>query len=132
MSVFGGCSQDESASGAVPAWPFLQDGSIFVHVFQNISEYFWVKNFEMGGWPHPLMQGHACLLDVVSVGSLSPLLHVSAKAIPMESWEPFISLTSGIQQWLYTVPHPPLLHIIFNILILCPSLLSPAVPDIDP
>jgi hypothetical protein len=39
----------------------------------------------MGGWPHPLTGGHAYLLEVVSKGSISPLLCISAKVIPVES-----------------------------------------------
>jgi hypothetical protein len=34
------------------------------------QEHFWVKNFEMSGWFHPSIGGHAYLLDVVSTGLL--------------------------------------------------------------
>jgi hypothetical protein len=35
---------------------------------------FWVKIFGMGGWPHVSTGGHAYLLEMVSVGPISPLL----------------------------------------------------------
>jgi hypothetical protein len=37
------------------------------------KQQFWVKIFEMGGWPYPSSGGHAYLLKVFSSGSVSPL-----------------------------------------------------------
>ena len=61
--------------------------------------------------------GHANLLEVVSTGSIPPLLLISAnvipvgsKVVPIVSWEPLASLASGTLQWLPPVPHPPLVH----------------------
>ena len=67
----------------------------FVPVFpldRNISG---LKNAEMGGWPHSSSGDCAYLLEVVSTGSISPLLGISAKVIYDGSWEPLTSLTSG-------------------------------------
>ena len=50
----------------------------------------------MGRWPHASTRGHVYLLEVVSSGSISPLLGISAKVIPIGSWEPLTSLVSGI------------------------------------
>jgi hypothetical protein len=59
------------------------------------QEHFWVKFFEICGWPHPSIEGPAYLLEVVSTGSSSPLLGISAKVIAIDSWEPLASLESG-------------------------------------
>ena len=68
----GVCKHDGSPGGTVPCWPFLQ--SLF-HVlsmfFPFVQEHFWVKNFEMDGWPHPSTRGCAYLLEVFSTGSVS-------------------------------------------------------------
>jgi hypothetical protein len=50
-------------------------------LFSIGQEQFWVKIFEMGGWHHLSTGGSAYLLVVVSTGSLSPLLVISAKVI---------------------------------------------------
>ena len=50
-------------------------------------EQFWVKNFEMAGWPHPSTGGHVCLLEVVSLVFISQMLGISANAIPIGSWD---------------------------------------------
>jgi len=77
---FGVCRQDGSLGGAVPGWPFLQPllHLFYLFIFGPCSffgkQHFWVKNFERGGWPHPLTRGHAYLLEVVSTGSISPIL----------------------------------------------------------
>jgi len=39
--------------------------------------------------------GHPYLLNMVSTGSLSPLLGIFAEVLPVGSWEPLGSLTSG-------------------------------------
>jgi hypothetical protein len=59
------------------------------------QEQFWVKNFEIGGWPHPSTGGCAYLLKVISTGSLSPLLGILANVNLVGSWEPLASLASG-------------------------------------
>ena len=75
---FGVCSWDESLVGAVSRWPFLQSLILFfsfVPVFP-LDRTILGKNFEMGGWSHPSTGGRAYLLEVVSSGSLSPLMHI--------------------------------------------------------
>ena len=47
---------------------------------------------------------------MVSTGSLSSLLGISANVIPVGSWEPLAFLASGTFWWLLPVPHLPLLH----------------------
>ena len=59
------------------------------------QEQFWVKNFEMAGCPHPSTGSHAYLLEMVSTGSISPLLGILAKAIPIGSWEHLTSPVDG-------------------------------------
>ena len=59
-----------------------------------VKEHFWVKIFEIGGWPHLSTGGRAYLLEVVSTGSISPLLLILAKVISVGSWEPLTSLAS--------------------------------------
>ena len=51
--------------------------------------------FEVGAWPRPSTGGHAHPLDLVSTGSISPLLDISAKVFPVGAWEPLGSLASG-------------------------------------
>ena len=38
------------------------------------QELFWVENFEMCVWPHPLTGANTYLLEVISIGSISPSL----------------------------------------------------------
>jgi hypothetical protein len=57
---------------------------------------FWIKIFEMGGWPHPSSADCAYILEVVSIGSISPLLGIWAKVISVGSLEPLTSLQSEI------------------------------------
>jgi hypothetical protein len=59
------------------------------------QEQFWDKNFEMGRWPHPSNGGQVYLLEVVSPGYISPLLHILANVILTGSWERLASLVSG-------------------------------------
>jgi hypothetical protein len=59
------------------------------------QEHFWVKNVEMGGWPHPSTECWACLLKVVSTGFISALFCISTKVIPIGSWNTLASLASG-------------------------------------
>jgi hypothetical protein len=49
----------------------------------------------MDGWPHSSTRGHAYLLDVVFIVSISLLLVILANVIPVGSWEPLPSLLSG-------------------------------------
>ena len=55
-------------------------------------------------------------LDMISTGSFSPLLNISANLIPFGYWEPLIFLASGTCWWLHPVPHPPLLNTAVQIL----------------
>ena len=118
--------------GWSPDGPSFSLCSIFCPCISFGQEHSWVKNFVMGGWPYPTIRGQAYLLEVLSTGSISPLLCISAKVIPVGSWEPLTSLVSGTLQWLSPVPHPPLLHIFIQFLTLCTSLLFPLVPDTAP
>ena len=128
---FGVCRHDGSPGGAVPRWPFLQ--SLFHFFFCPYSsfgqEHFWVKNLEMGGYPHPLTGGRAYLVEVVSTGSISPLLRISAKVITFGPWEPLTSLASGAcsgyPQFLITHCYT----FLFDFLASCTSFPSPPVPD---
>ena len=56
------------------------------------QEHFWVKNFELHGGEHSSTGGHAYLREVVSIGSLSPLLGILAKVISIGSWDLLDSL----------------------------------------
>jgi hypothetical protein len=114
--------------------------SIFVPIFpldRNISR---IKNFEMGGWLHPSTGGHAYLLEVVSTGSISSLMCISAKAILSLSSTIFLlSLGSLSPPWHlgpssgYSQFRIPQCHIfLFDFLTLCISLLSHSVPDTIP
>ena len=47
---------------------------------------------------------------MISLGSPSPLLNISANLIPVGSFEPLAFLASRTCLWLPTVPHSPLLH----------------------
>ena len=49
----------------------------------------------MGGWHHPSTGDLACLMEVVSIGPLSPLLCISANFTHVGFWEPLASLESG-------------------------------------
>ena len=63
-----------SAPLFVPAFPFDRRNSRLMF-------------FEVGAWPHPSTGGHAHPLDLVSTGSISPLLGISANVPPVGSWE---------------------------------------------
>jgi hypothetical protein len=69
--------------------------SIFCPCFSFGQEQFWIKIFEMIGWSHLSTGGCAYLLEVVTAGSISPLLHILAKVIPGGSWELPTSLAFG-------------------------------------
>jgi hypothetical protein len=61
-----------------------------MHLF-ILTKFFGDKNnsgskiFKMGGWLHPSTGGPVYLLEVVSSGSIFPLLGISAKVILIES-----------------------------------------------
>ena len=73
------------------SFPNSSDGVL--PVFRQ--KWFWVKSFDMDGWPNPSTGARAYLLEVVSTGSISPLLDILANVIPLGSWEPLTSLVSG-------------------------------------
>jgi hypothetical protein len=79
---FGICRHDGSPGGAVAKWYFFQ--SLF-HLFVSVLPLYWnisgLKIFEMGVWPHPLTGRCAYLLEVDSIGSISPSMHISAQVI---------------------------------------------------
>lgn len=68
---------------------------LFVPAFPFDKEELWIYNFEVGGWPHLSTGGCAYPLDMVSTGSISPLLDILAKVFPVGSWEPLEFLASG-------------------------------------
>jgi hypothetical protein len=49
----------------------------------------------MGVWPHSSTGNHAYPLDMVSTGSLSLLLGISANVTLTGSWKPLAFLESG-------------------------------------
>ena len=81
--------------GQCPDGPSFNLCSIFCHCLSFGQEHFWVKNFEIGGWPPPSTGDHAYLLEVVSIGSISSLLGISANVIPVGYEESLTSLESG-------------------------------------
>ena len=105
---FGVCRHDVSPGGAVCMWPFLQSlFHFFVPVLpldRNISglkTLRWVGGLIYGPKAVPIYRMWA--LQVL----LPPSLCISAKVIPIGSWEPHISQVSGTLQWLSLVPHAP-------------------------
>ena len=124
------CRQYGCPGAAVSRCPFLLL-QFLLHFCPYSSfghKHFWVKNFEMGGWPHLSTEGCAYLLEVVSTGSISIFsVHIYAKIIPVGFCDPLISLgpSSGCPQFLI------LYRYIFSLdfLALCKSLPCPPVPD---
>ena len=53
------------------------------------------KILKMSGWPCLSTGEPVYLLEVVSSGSIYPLLGFSTKVTPIESWEPLTSQVSG-------------------------------------
>jgi hypothetical protein len=90
---FGVWRWDESLGGVITGWFFLQS---VLHFFLSPPEHFWVKHFEMGGWPHLSTGGHASLLEVVSKVYISPLLGILAKVINIGSWDPWEGFSKGM------------------------------------
>ena len=58
---------------------------IYLFIYLFIPEQFWVKNLKVGWCPYPSTGGPVYLLDVVSSGSISSLLGISAKVTTQES-----------------------------------------------
>ena len=77
------------------AFPSVSAPFFFYPCFSFRQEQFWVKIFEMGGWPHPSTGDCTYLQEIVSTGSVSPLLAILADVIPVGSWELLSSLASG-------------------------------------
>jgi hypothetical protein len=71
------------------------------------QEHFWVKIFEMPGWPHVSTGGRVYLLEVVSRGCISLYWVLQLKSYLEASCFP------GVWNFLVGTPvlHPPLLHI---------------------
>ena len=69
--------------------------SIFPAAFPLDKNNSGLKFLKMGGWPHASTGGHAYLLEVVSSGSISPLLGILVKVILIESWKPLTFQVSG-------------------------------------
>jgi hypothetical protein len=102
---------DGSLVGAVSGWSFFQ------FLFHSLSLNFLLTGgildlniFEVGECPHPSNGSRAYLLDMVSTGSIFPLLCISAKVLHVWSWDIFGSLASETFSWLPPVPPPSLLH----------------------
>jgi hypothetical protein len=67
----GVCKWDGSLGGAVSGCPLLQSPFHFFLFLSFTQEHFWVKNFEICGWPHPTTRSSAYLLNVVFTGCIS-------------------------------------------------------------
>ena len=72
---------------------------LFVPVFPLDRENSGLNIYEMGGWSLHSTGGHAHLLDVVSSGSVSLLLDISANVISIGSREHLASLPSGFPKF---------------------------------
>jgi hypothetical protein len=79
VSGFGACTLDGLS---------LSLCSIFAPVFPSEGNNSGSEFLKMGGWPHVSVGAHVYLLEVISSGSISTLLGISVKVIPIESWEP--------------------------------------------
>ena len=131
-SVWGWCLK----MGWIPRW-----GSLWMAI-SSVSDPFFVPAFPlernhsglkilMGGWPLSSTVVLAYALDMVSTGSVPPLLGISANVITLGSWGTLAFLASGTFQWIQPVPGytprcytPP-----FNFLTLSTSPLSPPTPN---
>ena len=103
-----------SADEVDPKVGWILDGlsfslcSIFCPCISSRQKQFQVKIFEMGGWAHPSTRGYAHLLEVVSSGSISSLLGISANIFAVGSWEPSFPWNLGLSSGSSNLP---LLHI---------------------
>ena len=86
-------SWDGSLGGVVSGWPFVQSLFQFFPCLSFGQEHFWVKNFEMHGWPHPSTGGCAYPLEVVSTSCISPLLGILGPGRLLSPWS--LGLSSG-------------------------------------
>ena len=68
---------------------------IFVLIFPLDRNNSGSRIVKMGRWPHASAGDYVYLLEVVCLGSTSSLLGISAKVVPIGSWEPLTSLVSG-------------------------------------
>ena len=82
--------------------------SIFIPVLPLDINNFVSRILKMGGWPHASNGDHVYLLDMVSLGSISPLVGLLAKVILIGT-----SHIPGVWDFLEVPlsPHPTLLHI---------------------
>jgi hypothetical protein len=72
---------DGSLGGAVSAWHFLQFLLHPLPLHFLLRAGLWITIFEMGGWPSSSTGDLFCPLDMVSTGSFSALLGISAKVL---------------------------------------------------
>jgi hypothetical protein len=79
--------------GWIPKWDSFSLSFSLCVSFRE--EQYWFKIFEMSGKLNPSTGGRAYLLEVVSTGSISPLLDIFANVIFFGSWEFIASLESG-------------------------------------
>jgi hypothetical protein len=108
-----GCPQMALPSVSVP---------FFVLVFPSDRNISGLKNFEMGGWPHPWTRAYLCL----SIGSglkrfcLPLLCSLQLKSIPLGPGNLTFLWCLGLR-WLSSVPHPRWYLFLFSFLTLCTS-----------
>jgi hypothetical protein len=95
LSGFGPYAWGGSQAGLVTGWPFLQSLLNFCPCIFFGQEKFWVKISKMVGRPHNLLGDHIYLLEVISSGSVSPVMGILVKVFPIESWKSLTSQVSG-------------------------------------
>ena len=85
------CVWGKSHVVVISAWPFLQSLLQFCPCISFRQEQSWDKILR---WVdcQILNSGHVYLLEVVSSGSISTLLVIFAKGLPISTWDPLISL----------------------------------------
>jgi len=97
---FGICRWNGFLDRVVSVCTFLQ---FLFHFFCSChsfcQEHLWVKNCEVGVWPLLSTRGCAYLLEVVSTGSIPPLLCILAKVINIES-----CFFCGVCNFLVAIP----------------------------
>ena len=80
---------------------FFLSGSLHFHPCNSFrQEQLWVRDVTVGWQPHSSTWCPVFLLGVYSTSSLSPLLGISSKVPPFESWE---SLTSQVSGAFYSI-----------------------------
>jgi hypothetical protein len=87
VSEFGACGWHKSQVGTVTGWPFLQALLHFFfffvlsfHLDRNNSG---LNTLKMCVWSHASNMCHVYVLEVVSLGSISPLLGISVNVIQL-------------------------------------------------